>query len=218
LNPTPNTLLVVCDLGNVLFRIDFQRTIAALEALPGYNGRKVEFGVDDQDPIFERFDCGEVDRKQFYEGMRERFGLVAPDAQIEQAWNAILIGPYPFAVQIPAELRARFQPEAEAANQTLRVVLLSNISEPHLDVALATLPLANPATMGLDAAYYSCRLGVRKPNPAAFLRVCELEGVAPAQCVLFDDSAANVEAARGLGFRASRVTPGDRHLAFRELA
>ncbi|MFZ9869838.1 MAG: HAD-IA family hydrolase, partial [Candidatus Kapaibacteriota bacterium] len=41
------------------------------------------------------------------------------------------------------------------------------------------------------------------------------EVVAPEQCILFDDSAANCRSANRLGIRTVQVTPGDPGLAFR---
>ncbi len=211
-------MLIIVDLGNVLYEIDFNRTVQAFMRLPGYNGTPFRFGIDDQDALFEMFDKGQLEPTWFYQNLRTRFGFTASDEEMERAWNSILIAPYEFARDVPVQLRNRFQPQAAELETSLRVVLLSNISEPHLQLAFRTMPeLRTPQLMGLDATYFSCRTGVRKPDPQAFLYVCEKEGALPEQAVLFDDSKANVNAARKLGMRASLVTPGDQHLAFREL-
>ncbi len=58
-----------------------------------------------------------------------------------------------------------------------------------------------------DAVFYSCEMGVVKPDPAYFRRIlADLD--LPAGSVAFvDDSAANVEAARALGLRAVLHVP-----------
>lgn len=218
--------LIVLDFGNVLYSIDFSRTVRAFEALAGYNGAPIRFGVDDQDELFFRIDRGELTTVEFRAALRERFGFTCADDEIDRAWCAILIAPFPFIDKVISDIRGRFV--------GARVVMLSNISELHLEQAMRETPtlfrgrslvvggeepLGSLATSYslLDDYFFSCRIGLRKPSPEAFLYVCEREGVAPNDCVLFDDSAANCAAAMQLGMKVSRVTPGDPDLAFREL-
>lgn len=227
---TDDRRLVIVDFGNVLYSIDFARTVQAFEALAGYNGEPIRFGVDDQDELFFRIDRGELTKEAFRAELRSRFGFTCSDDEIDRAWCAILIGPFPFIDKVISDIRGRFV--------GARVVMLSNISELHLEQAMRTTPelfegvgarLGVPAGVGarhgvrarrgvpLDEYYFSCRIGLRKPSAEVFLYVCEREGVRPKDCVLFDDSAANCEAAMKLGMRVVRVTPGDPDLAFREL-
>lgn len=53
-----------------------------------------------------------------------------------------------------------------------------------------------------DHCFYSCDLGVAKPDPALFARVGERLAADPEQLLLVDDSRANVEAARDAGLQA----------------
>lgn len=219
-NHRPQTILV--DFGNVLYSIDFARTVRAFEALDGYNGAPIRFGVDDQDELFFRVDRGELTNEEFRRELRSRFGFTCSDDEIDRAWCAILIAPFPFISKVISDIRGRFV--------GARVVMLSNISELHLEQAMRTTPelferarsvhdgtsLATRYSL-LDDYYYSCRIHHRKPSPEAFLYVCEREGVDPHDCVLFDDSSANCAAAMALGMQVSRVTPGDPDLAFRVL-
>jgi glucose-1-phosphatase len=208
----PQTILV--DFGNVLYSIDFSRTVRAFEALAGYNGEPIRFGVDDQDELFFRIDRGELTKEAFRAELRSRFGFTCSDDEIDRAWCAILISPFPFIDKVIFDVRGRFV--------GARVVMLSNISELHLEQAMRTTPelfegVGARLGVPLDDYYFSCRIGLRKPSAEVFLYVCEREGVRPEDCVLFDDSAANCEAAMKLGMRVVRVTPGDPDLAFREL-
>jgi HAD superfamily hydrolase (TIGR01509 family) len=63
-------------------------------------------------------------------------------------------------------------------------------------------------TLGLSRwlawTFVSCRTGVRKPDPRAFLGAAAALGVAPADCLFVDDRAGNVGAARALGMPAVR--------------
>jgi putative hydrolase of the HAD superfamily len=56
------------------------------------------------------------------------------------------------------------------------------------------------------ALTYSCEIGVAKPDREAFEIALDRLGVAPADCLFFDDSEANVRAARELGMAAEVFT------------
>ncbi len=49
---------------------------------------------------------------------------------------------------------------------------------------------------------YSHEIGVAKPDPRAYLVLCEQLGVAPEELVFLDNRLPNVDAARGLGIHA----------------
>lgn len=214
MQPTSDTKLVMIDFGNVLYEIDFTLTTTAFTQLAGYNGAEILFGVEDQDPLFMAADRGDVSVEEFRKGLRERYGFTASDAEIDAAWCAILIAPFPHALDVMRDLRLQY-PQA-------RHVLISNISALHHAQVQSDRVLQQPGGVSLqpgdvfDALYLSYLMRLRKPDPEAFLHVCRSEGIAPTACVLFDDSTSNCASARELGIRAVHVTPGDPRLAFRE--
>jgi putative hydrolase of the HAD superfamily len=53
-----------------------------------------------------------------------------------------------------------------------------------------------------DRAFFSWRLGHRKPEPAAYAAVADRLGATGPDILFVDDSARNVEAARAAGWRA----------------
>lgn len=55
-------------------------------------------------------------------------------------------------------------------------------------------------------SFVSCELGARKPKPETYAAVVERLGVAPADCLLVDDSQANVDGAQAFGLPAVRFT------------
>jgi len=54
----------------------------------------------------------------------------------------------------------------------------------------------------LEWTFVSCRTGVRKPDPEAFLGPCRTLGVEPQACLFIDDQPTNVATARRVGMRA----------------
>jgi putative hydrolase of the HAD superfamily len=53
-----------------------------------------------------------------------------------------------------------------------------------------------------DGQFYSCELGVAKPDPAYFTRIVRELGVEPGQVLFLDDNAANVRGAHEAGLHA----------------
>jgi len=51
----------------------------------------------------------------------------------------------------------------------------------------------------------SAKAGVRKPDPAIYLMMCEALKVAPADCVYLDDLGVNCKPAAQLGMKAIKV-------------
>jgi FMN phosphatase YigB (HAD superfamily) len=56
----------------------------------------------------------------------------------------------------------------------------------------------------LPWSFVSCRTGVRKPDPEAFLGAARALALPPGACLFIDDHPANVEAARAVGMQALR--------------
>lgn len=59
----------------------------------------------------------------------------------------------------------------------------------------------------------SSKAGVRKPDPAIYLMICEKLGVEPSECVYLDDLGINCKPAAMLGMHAIKVTSGEQALA-----
>lgn len=202
-------MLVLLDLGNVLYRIDFARTTTALAALPGYNGMPIVCSVNTLDPLFEQYDCGLISTYEFCESIRRTFGITAHDAVIINAWNALLVEPFDFALEMPMRIRKYISDHGHGTS--VRVAVLSNISKSHLQNLESHFALLlDPQHYGVDALYYSCNMGLRKPDPEIFNALMEIENVKAYDVVFFDDSSANIAAARRLGINAVLVQPGDK--------
>lgn len=194
---TPN--LIIVDLGGVLYNIEFERTRTAFRALSGYNGRDIEFGVENQDRLFVMYDRGDVSTEDFRKGLRTLYGFTCSDEDIDKAWCAILNhGPFEFALDFVKRIKTAY-----VGTSNKKIVLLSNISELHYEYAL---PLCTHIFQAFDSLYYSFSIRLRKPDPACFMHVCSSHGVSPANAILFDDSLANCLSAGSLGISTVHVT------------
>jgi putative hydrolase of the HAD superfamily len=81
------------------------------------------------------------------------------------------------------------------------LALLSNAPEP-----LAHAIDRRQWARHFDHRYYSCRLGVAKPDPEAFRRVLTDLGAEPGELLFIDDRAENTRTARDLGMPAITFT------------
>jgi epoxide hydrolase-like predicted phosphatase len=64
---------------------------------------------------------------------------------------------------------------------------------------------SRPLRDEFDVFVESCRVGMRKPEPAIYRLVCERLDVAPDRAVFLDDIGTNLKAARALGMRTIKV-------------
>ena len=90
---------------------------------------------------------------------------------------------------------------AEAHRRGASLSLLSNA--PH---ELADVLIDHPALRIFDHLLFSSRLGLVKPDPAAFRAAVEALSRKPSEVLFIDDRAANVEGARAAGLRALLFT------------
>lgn len=184
----PRALLF--DLGNVLIDVDFRLALDVWERHSALPRAELErrFGVDE---AYERHERGEIDAAAYCEHLAARLELRATLEEIEAGWNAIFPGEF-------VEVRRAI----ERARQRLPCHVFSNTNASHAVTWRQQFP---ELVAAIDAFHLSHEIGLRKPEPAAFARVCADIGLAPAEILFFDDLPANVEAARLAGLQALPV-------------
>ncbi|MGV9283972.1 HAD family hydrolase [Streptomyces sp. NPDC003730] len=75
------------------------------------------------------------------------------------------------------------------------------------DVALSTARMAAAGLVQPDVRITAESVGASKPDPEGFLKGAAELGVAPADCIAFEDSGAGITAARAAGMRVVGVGP-----------
>ncbi|MFD4347954.1 HAD-IA family hydrolase [Streptomyces coelicoflavus] len=75
------------------------------------------------------------------------------------------------------------------------------------DVALSTARMAAAGLAQPDVRVTAESVGASKPDPEGFLKGAAELGIAPADCIAFEDSAAGIAAARAAGMRVVGVGP-----------
>jgi putative hydrolase of the HAD superfamily len=194
-SPAPSPVRVVLwDGDGVLQRVpEGEESIRpSVEGLVGDVDRFVLEAYDAEQPALR----GEAHWLDILPGLLQRWGI--PDAydRLVRAW--LTIQPVPASRALVSALRQAGVPCYLASNQDRHRarVMQERLGYPAL----------------LDGAFYSCELGLAKPDPAYFVSILSSLGVAAAEALLVDDSPVNVEAARSVGLAAEvwsyREPPG----------
>lgn len=192
------TKAIIFDLGGVLLNIDFKLSEKAFADL-GITDFSSFFNQFHSNDLFRRLETG-MDDQLFYDDLRAATGLPLSDEQIKDAWNALLLDFRPESVAVLPQLREKYN-----------LYLLSNTNEIHLQEFQRRYEAWRPGQVFddlFDAAYYSHRIGHRKPNASAFEYVLEKHGLNATETIFIDDSINNIEAAQQLGLQTIHLVAG----------
>jgi HAD superfamily hydrolase (TIGR01509 family) len=191
---------ILLDLGGVLIDVDYQAAARAFADL-GFTDFDALYGKAKQDHLFDGFETGALSPAQFRDRIREFHGQPLRDAQINACWNAMLGSIPPERIALVERLKERYQ-----------VLLLSNTNAIHVPAFEAIVAHQNRITefKGLfHGAYYSCELGMRKPDAEIFHHVLDLHGAKASTTLFIDDSIQHVNGALNAGLHAEHLELAD---------
>lgn len=187
---------LILDLGGVLIDVDYRATARHFEGL-GVAGFDRLYSKAKQTDLFDRFETGALSPQGFRDEVRVLLGAALSDAEIDAGWNAMLGTIPPQRIALVRALKQRYQ-----------LLLLSNTNAIHVPAfeAIIARDLGITDFKGLfHGAYYSCALGMRKPDAAIYRHVLALHGADPARTLFIDDSIQHVTGAREAGLRAEHL-------------
>lgn len=190
LQPMSRYKNIVFDLGGVILNLDLQRTSDAFRNL-GFADFDSVYGQLKQSDVFDRFDKGHLSENDFRNALAAHLPETVTASEIDSAWNAMLL-------DLPAA-RIRF---LESIKNTHRIFLLSNTNEIHVRAFEAYLEQAfgfSNFEHIFEKVYYSCRIGLRKPDREIFDFVLAENNLHPGETLFIDDSPQHVEGARLTG-------------------
>ncbi|POZ52399.1 HAD family hydrolase [Methylovulum psychrotolerans] len=195
----PTIKNLIFDLGGVVINLDIPRTIRAFEALGIAEFAQV-FSQLAQTPLFDQFDKGLISEDDFFATLKSDFHLPQPIAELERAWNAMLL-------DFPGHRLAQLT----VYKQHYRTFLLSNTNTTHIRTFEKTLAdhhaVANLQPF-FHKVYYSCDVKLRKPDPDIFQLVLEENGLKPEETIFIDDTLGHVQGAQAVGLHALHLPKG----------
>ncbi|WP_304644718.1 HAD family phosphatase [uncultured Duncaniella sp.] len=188
------------DLGGVIMDLDRDRCVRAFERL-GMKDADDFLGVYGQKGAFLALESGKIDADEFHRQVRPMIDRPeVSDEEIDNAFNEFLVG-------IPvARLEA-----LRALRKDYKIYLLSNTNPIMINSRIAEEFRKEGFEMAdyFDGIFTSYEAGCCKPGKEIF-DYTEREGhIKPDETLFFDDSQANVDAARSYGLNAVLVKPGD---------
>lgn len=200
MNQRVNQRAVIFDRDGVLTFFDVEKAVAFFQPLVPFSlwelaGRWQQWGQK------VGFPSNLAEEKEFFhsfwKALKEECNLTQSQYLALDGCNYTdYMGAYPDAVAILRTLKAR----------NIAVGVLSNFSLASLDTSLEAVGLRH----WVDAACAAMVIGYAKPHADAYLHVARELGVAPEDCLFFDDEMPCVEGARAVGMESYLV---DRKLA-----
>jgi putative hydrolase of the HAD superfamily len=197
----PNTTAILFDLGGVVLNVDYQRTQTAFEAL-GITHFSEIYSQARQTGLFDRLETGRLSPEAFRAQIRQLApSLALSDAQIDGAWNAMLLDLPAERLQLLRSLKTQY-----------RTFLLSNTNAIHLGALSNYLQ----KTFGIsslrpcfEGVYYSSDIGLRKPDSPCFEYVLTQNSLSPHTTVFIDDLPQNIAGAQQVGLCTRHLTGGE---------
>lgn len=191
---------IIFDLGGVIINLDQQRTLQAFLALSGLNPMKLMSLYRRLSALYDSFELGDLAASEFRQKLCQLLGMTCSDAELDQAWNAMLLDIPPERVELLQTLRDR-----------KRLFLLSNTNEIHHQYMQQGFAAEYGAVAGtleelFEQAYFSYQMRDRKPNASIFQTVLTEHQLDPQRTLYIDDSAEHIQAGQALGLQALHLT------------
>ncbi len=185
---------IILDFGGVLLDIDYHQTELAFRKLGVSNFEKI-YSQASQTNLFNKLEIGKITETDFFEELKKLSGLDSITAeQIREAWNAMLI-------TFPKENYLMLQ----QLKKKYIVFLLSNTNEIHISAFEKLIEKICPVKefeRQFKKFYYSCRIGLRKPNVDCFLYVLNDSKLNKEETIFIDDSIQHIKGAKKAGIRS----------------
>jgi glucose-1-phosphatase len=197
----PHLKNIIFDLGAVLIDVDYHKTANAFKNL-GVTNFDEMYSQFAANPIFQQLEMGLITEDEFYQDFNASIEKPLTVAQINFAWNEILLDWRKASVLFLGEI-----------NQHYNIYLLSNTNIIHQKAFFKTLQKeVNLPTINhfFKKAYYSHEVHLRKPNADIFEFVLQDAGIVAAETLFIDDSYNNIDTANTLGFKTHLLLQNER--------
>ncbi|HOT15996.1 MAG TPA: HAD family phosphatase, partial [Bacteroidales bacterium] len=189
----------IFDLGGVIVEIDYQITIGMFKKL-GISDFDSLYGQYKQAHLFDGFDKGHVSPEQFREGLSQFLHKSIDKSDFDAAWNSMI-------KQLPAQNIVLL----DILKNKYNTFLLSNTNEIHLEYffrMIYDVHKVNQFESLFNKAYYSCRIGMRKPDREIYEFVLKDSGLKAEESLFIDDTSINLIPAEEVGIKTFLMPKG----------
>jgi FMN phosphatase YigB (HAD superfamily) len=189
---------IIFDLGGVIINLDIPRTVAEFTRIAGLPFESI-YSQAEQIEVFDKFDKGLVSDFDFFNSIRKHLRYNGKDEDLLKAWNAMLLDVPSHRLDMLVKLKLNY-----------KTFLLSNTNETHITAFERDLYRQHGVKNFNDyfeAVYYSCRMGMRKPDAEIFNKVLSEQDLDPAETIFIDDTEKHVKGAGACGIRSYLLPP-----------
>ena len=184
---------LIFDLGGVILNIESNLTRQAFTRL-GVPDVDILFPHDSEIELFTAYETGKISSSDFRKHLKALMFIDSiSDVDFDAAWNAMLLDLPPKNLAYIKQLSQRY-----------RTFLYSNTNEIHLtevfNIARRSSGIESFADY-FEREYYSCRMGMRKPDPASFEEILQQNQLVAEETLFIDDSPANIAGAKSVGIQ-----------------
>ena len=194
------TEAIIFDLGGVILNIDYNLTKQAFQkyGIANFDEMYSQAAAND---LFDDLETGTISEAEFYKEFNIRTGIILSEAKIQTAWNAMLLDFREKSLQFIDSLQSKY-----------KLFLLSNTNHIHkteFHHIYHQKKRVKSFDDFFDKAYYSCDIGLRKPNANIYEYVLQENKLDAGKTLFVDDSAQNADAAKALGIQTILLSTGN---------
>ena len=191
-----NINAIIFDLGGVVLNLNPQNTLNHFAKITNFSEQKMQ--EISEYPLFRLYEKGEISSDEFRSELKTIFGGDIDDSSIDMAWNAMLLDIPIIRLELISSLRPTF-----------KTYVLSNTNEIHIsafDEIVEGVTGGNRIDSYFDNIYYSCKIGMRKPDPEIFELVLKDNNLNRENTLFIDDTLEHIESAKKLGLQTWHLT------------
>ncbi|MEO8150763.1 MAG: HAD family phosphatase [Bacteroidia bacterium] len=187
---------IIFDLGGVLLPLNMKATIDGFKNLGATDFDSI-YSQQEQRHFFDQFDKGLITDDEFRMEIKKYVREDVSNQQIDEAWNSML--------GIIPQTKIDF---LKKVNERYRVFLLSNTNSIHVKKFEGDHQhryKENIFQSLFQKTYYSCNIGMRKPDEEIFRYVIDDSNLVPGETIFIDDSPQHIKGALPTGLQAHHL-------------
>jgi putative hydrolase of the HAD superfamily len=183
---------IIFDFGGVIYDIDYNKAVEAFSII-GIENFDLIYSKTVQNHLFENLESGLITTDKFRLELKSYNKTNISDQEIDNAWNALLIGFRLERIKLIEKIRKNYN-----------IYLLSNSNQIHFDLFLNQFQEISGYSSFNDLfvkAYFSFDIKCRKPNICPYKYVLKDADLIAEETLFIDDSIQNIEPAKKLGIQ-----------------
>lgn len=196
---------IIFDFGGVILNIDYTRSVEAFKKI-GLDNFEKYYSQAEQKELFDNLETGRISPQDFRNELKRYLDGNCTDADIDKAWNAMLLDLPEERVQLLDSIRNKY-----------RTFLLSNTNKIHHTAFSSSIQHTfkrNIFSELFEKAYFSHEINMRKPNAEIFELVLNENGLKTEETLFIDDSIQHIEGANKLGIQTIFLKKGEDILSY----